>query len=247
MTREKSRTEAVYERLRDDILAGVLTPGDRLRFADLNDRYGASMGVIREALYRLTEQGLVTSETQLGFRVTSLSAHDLLDLTEARCTVEGLALERAIEHGTVEWESALLAAHHALTRTQQTHSTGVGLSSGWSSAHERFHSALIANCPNIRLKSLASTLRASGEVYRHWTVEYDDRDTAGEHQALCEAALARETNRACRLLVEHLIETARLLLRKAPDADPSCATRLQGIRDARADMTTMASRPMVTG
>lgn len=240
MPREPSRTEAVYDRLRDDILAGQLAPGSRLRFAELNDRYGASMGVTREALSRLAEQGLVTSEPQLGFRVTTLSAHDLLDLTEARCSVEGLALERAIEHGTVEWESGVLAAHHALSRTALMTSAAVGLSAGWSSAHERFHGALLASCPNARLKSLASTLRASGEVYRHWSSEYGDRDTAGEHLALCEAALAREIERACSLLIEHLVETARLLLGKAPDADESCLTRLQRIPTVRRSTTSLS-------
>jgi DNA-binding GntR family transcriptional regulator len=71
--------EQVHRRLRADILAGVLAPGSRLLFADLGDRYHASMGVLREALTRLAGEGLVDSEPQTGHRVMSLSAADLVD------------------------------------------------------------------------------------------------------------------------------------------------------------------------
>jgi DNA-binding GntR family transcriptional regulator len=54
-----TRGEGVYARLRGDILAGHLQPGSRLPFAKLCARYGTSVGVLREGLSRLVEQGLV--------------------------------------------------------------------------------------------------------------------------------------------------------------------------------------------
>lgn len=224
MARELTRTEAVHEQLRDDILAGRLAPGSRLRFADLSDWYGASMGVTREALTRLCEQGLVVSEPQQGFRVITLSASDLVDLTETRCHLEGTALALAIEYGGLDWESNLLAAHHGLARTRIITDAGT-LSPDWVTAHARFHSALIDGCPNMRLKALAATQRDTAEVYRHWSSN-ETRDTAGEHRRLCEAVLARDSVEACRLLTEHLVETARILLIAAPHVDPVSLARL---------------------
>src|SRR4051812_41344464 len=72
-----TRGEQVYAQLRTDILSGRLLPGARLRFADLTDRYDCSTSVLREGLSRLAEQGLVQSEPQHGFHVTSLSQEDL--------------------------------------------------------------------------------------------------------------------------------------------------------------------------
>ena len=115
--RAVTRTEQVYGSLRADILSGRLEPGARLPFAELTERYGASMGALREALHRLAEQGLVTNEPQLGFRVQSLSVDDLRDLTTARCEIEGLALRYAIAHGDLAWESEIVAAFYALERT----------------------------------------------------------------------------------------------------------------------------------
>jgi DNA-binding GntR family transcriptional regulator len=213
VTRQPTRTEVVYDQLRDDIVSGTLPPGSKLRFAELGERYGASMGVTREALSRLAEQGFVTSEPQLGFRVVSLSAANL-----------------AIDHGTVQWEANLLAAHHALTRTDASDGVHPGLAPAWTSAHERFHEALIAGGPNVRLKSLATSLRANAEIYRSWSTNYGtSRSIADEHRALCEATLDRDRNTALSLLIAHLVETARVLLDAAPDADESCLTRLSHI------------------
>ncbi len=91
-TAAPTRTEQVYARMRSDILAGHLTPGAKLPFAELVARYGGSTSVIREGLTRLVEQGLVQAEPQHGFRVVPLSISDLDDLTTARCELEGLVL-----------------------------------------------------------------------------------------------------------------------------------------------------------
>ena len=80
-TAATTRTEQVYARMRSDILAGHLTPGAKLPFAELVARYGGSTSVIREGLTRLVEQGLVQAEPQHGFRVVPLSISDLDDLT----------------------------------------------------------------------------------------------------------------------------------------------------------------------
>ena len=106
--RSATRTEQVYSSIRADILSGRLEPGARLPFADLTDRYGASMGALREALQRLAEQGLVVNEPQQGFRVQALSVDDLRDLTAARCEIEGLALRYSIAHGDLAWESGIV-------------------------------------------------------------------------------------------------------------------------------------------
>jgi DNA-binding GntR family transcriptional regulator len=210
-----TRTEQVYQALRADILDGDLRPGDRLPFADLVGRYGGAMSAIREGLQRLVEQGLVVSEPQLGFRVATVSVEDLLDLTQARCEIEGLALRHAIEHGDLAWEAAIVAAWHTLERTLpgDPHAPARSLGSEWAAAHSRFHAALVAACPNRRLLSIATALRDAAELYRHWSWRAggDDRDVTGEHQALVDATLGRQADRAVALLTEHLTTTAALL------------------------------------
>lgn len=220
-----TRTERVYARMRADILAGRLLPGSRLPFAELCARYGASMGVLREGLSRLVEQGLVLAEPQQGFRVTEVSAEDLADLTAARCDVEGLALRHAVEHGDLAWESRVVAAHHTLERTPQSAPDDPDLmNEDWAAAHAAYHAALWDGCPNRRLRAIAASLRDAAELYRRWSgpLGHDgDRDVPGEHRELLDAVLARDADRAVAALSAHIHHTTRVLLDAAGSDDGS--------------------------
>ena len=76
-----TRTSAVYEQLRREIIQGTLLPGEKLRIEVLRTRYKVGGTPLREALNRLSTEGLVTQFEQRGFRVTPVSADDLLELT----------------------------------------------------------------------------------------------------------------------------------------------------------------------
>src|ERR1700751_193949 len=112
-----TRGAEVYDVLRAELLNGVLNPGDRLRMVELARRFSVSQSVVREALTRLAEQGLVVSTPQRGFRARELSLEDIVRLTESRVQIESMALRLAIERGDVHWETGIVAAHHVLERT----------------------------------------------------------------------------------------------------------------------------------
>jgi DNA-binding GntR family transcriptional regulator len=242
----RTRTEAVHERLRADILAGRLPPGSRLGFADLQRRYSASVGVLREALVRLAGQGLVTSEPHIGFTVTPLSRESLIDLTDARVVLESIVFALAIEHGDTAWEARVLASHHVLARTplRDRHDPGT-VSEEWAAAHLAFHRALLDGCPNRRLRELADALRVSAELYRAWSQTIGaepDRNIAGEHAALLAAALDRDATAGGTRLAAHIRRTADNLLGLAQNGD--AGTTVGGVPAAGA-ATTMNSESFI--
>jgi DNA-binding GntR family transcriptional regulator len=213
-----TRAERVHAALRADILAGRLRPGARLPFAELSAQYGASMGVVREALTRLAAEGMAESQPQYGFRVVPVSVDDLRHLTEARCAIETLVLRQAFAHGGVEWESSVLAAHHRLGRSPEMAADDPDrLSDEWVSAHSAFHLALLSGCPNPRLLAVAASLRDSAELYRRWSVPlgHGHRDVAGEHRAMLEAVLAHDADAGAAVLAEHIQHTTDVLLDQA--------------------------------
>jgi DNA-binding GntR family transcriptional regulator len=211
-----TKADLVFDRLRGDILAGRHRPGQRLRYTDLCDGYSTSTGVLREALLRLVEQGLVIGEAQHGFRVVPLSTTDLRELTEARYELETLTLRLAVTNGDVNWESRLIAAHHLLARSPQLDPDDPErLSDAWVTAHVEFHAALLDGCANQRLKSIAATMRASAELYRRWSVPLgreSGRDIPAEHAGILEAAVARDVPQAVARLTEHIQRTTDILL-----------------------------------
>ena len=209
-----TRTEQVYEKLRADLLNGILLPGQKLKMVELTERFGVSQSVIREALTRLTEQGLLVATPQRGFRVRDLSIEDIAELTESRVQIESLALRLAIERGDLQWETGILAAHHRLERTPVTREDGT-VNEDWAVQHRDFHQALLTGCGNRRLESVATSLRDSAELYRRWYwVLTDDhqRDLAREHRQLKELALARDADHGTEVLTEHIDRAPTLLI-----------------------------------
>lgn len=212
---DRSRTTRVYEAIRGDILAGRVPPGSRLGFAGLVETYESSIGAIREALNRLLEQGLVTSEPKRGFRVMAISTDDLRDLTTARCEIEVLALRYAVRQGDTQWEANVIAAHHMLERAEQFEPRDPRrFGDAWVAAHTRFHEALLGGCRNTRILSCATTLRDSAELYRMWSAPQHDRsrDIEGEHRDIMAAAVGRDEARAAELLTWHIQRTTDALL-----------------------------------
>ncbi|MEU4236757.1 GntR family transcriptional regulator [Actinoplanes sp. NPDC026619] len=209
-----TRSNAVFDQLRADLLAGRFEPGSKLKLAVLGGRYTASLSVVREALSRLAEQGLVVAHPQRGFSVVALSAEDLTDLTNTRIDVETLAARRSVERGDLAWEAALVAAHHTLARTP--------LGEDWIRAHQAFHQALVAGCGSPRLEAIANGLRDASELYRIWSrslAHDDDRDIAGEHSRLLSLAVARDADDVAAALAAHIQHTTDALLRYAALAE----------------------------
>ncbi|MHB8618444.1 MAG: GntR family transcriptional regulator [Chloroflexota bacterium] len=215
MSRSATRAEDAYLRLKGDILAGRLLPGQRL-FSDLSARYTTSVGVLREALSRLTEQGLVLYEPQQGFRVMPVSPEDLRDLTDARTEVETLTFRRAIIEGDLAWESRLVAAHHVLERTPQLSTEDPRrVNEDWAVAHTAFHAMLLDGCRSRRLREIAKSLRDASELYRRWSRHLGtekDRDILGEHKELLEMALKRDASGGAKALARHIEYTTMAVL-----------------------------------
>lgn len=216
---QKTRVLEVHASVRSDILHGRLRPGERLGSSVLSTQYGVSLGVVREALTRLGEQGLVVSQPQQGFQVTPISLEDLLDLTSVRLDIETLALRRSVERGDVAWRSVLVAAHYVLEHTARYDDLEPPtMNEDWATAHKAFHHQLISACGSVRLLEIAESLRDSADLYRRWSSPIGGdtgREIVGEHQAIFDAVQAGDADRAVDELHQHIAHTTKVLLKHA--------------------------------
>jgi DNA-binding GntR family transcriptional regulator len=210
-----SLTEQAYHDIRGDLLACRIAPGERLKISEMAGQRGVSPGAIREALARLSSDGLVLNEPQRGFRAAPISANELRDLTQVRITIEGLCLRRAIEVGDVTWEAKLVAAFHRLARTEMAEANDAKrLSDQWSEVHEDFHEALVSACDSPTLTQIRRQLYAQSERYRRLSIPLaeSDRDLDGEHRGMLDAALGKDVDSAVLLMTHHLQKTTDILL-----------------------------------
>ncbi len=204
----------VYDRLRQDIISVTIPPGEKLHIRSLCERFDVGLSPMREALSRLSRESLVVQNDHRGFSVAQMSKEDLLDITHARCTLNGIAIRNSIEHGDAVWEESVVLAFHRLSRTprylpgQQSER-----SQAWEIAHRNFHSSLIAASGSRRMEAYCEDLFDSAERYRHIGrkagIKGENRDK--EHRGLMEAVVERDADKAVAFITAHFEHTAALV------------------------------------
>jgi DNA-binding GntR family transcriptional regulator len=205
----------LYDRLRQEILSGRLEPGRKLGIDFLCERLAASQTPVREALNRLTSDGLVERREQRGFAVAPVSRDDLVEITKTRCWLEEVALRESMAQRTAAWEETLVLAHHRLAKTPRSRLTGhYDEDPAWAGLHAAFHHALISGCRSRWLVGFCEQLAEQLYRYRQLAVHrsYPHRHEWEEHQAIVDAVLAGDADEAVRRLGAHYRETADIIL-----------------------------------
>lgn len=213
----KSSTQAssVYDRLQADILSGKLAPGRKLRLKDLIETYDSGNSPLREALNRLSANGMVVREENRGFRVPSASNKKLAEITRTRCWLEEIALRESIANGDADWEERIVLAFHWLARAARSTDEATRFTSPeWEEHHRDFHLALISACGSDILIGFCYELHQRSFRYRNLAevVEYRDRHELEEHRELQQTVLNRDADKAVELLRKHYEVTADILL-----------------------------------
>ncbi len=195
----------IYEAIRRDIIFGRLEAGARLRLERMKAEYGASVSTIREALSRLTTEGLVAAEGQRGFSVAPMSDENLREIADLRILVESHALGLSIAAGDTEWEGAIVSAHHKLRRMEERMAAGdTSVRETWKQYDWEFHQALILACGSKALLEVHGTVFDKYLRYQMRRLTYRGATAAAEHRGLLEAALDRDIGRAQAILRTHI-------------------------------------------
>jgi DNA-binding GntR family transcriptional regulator len=208
-------TEQALLSLRRDVTLGVFEPGRKLKLDELQTRYGFSSSPLREALSKLSQEGLIRADERKGFRVADISRSDLQDITRMRLLLDVQALESAMQRGDAEWEAAIVAAHYKLDKLERALSDGpVVLDEAWVSVHKAFHLALLGACDSPRLLQWCANLFDQAERYRQFSARHrkTSRRKSTEHKRIMDAVLKRDIPTARRLLEEHISSTQHHVL-----------------------------------
>ena len=205
---------SVYDMMRQDILKGDLPPGEKLRVEYLRDRYGVGASPIREALNRLSVDGVVMRVDQKGFRVAEVSVVELDELIKTRCWLEETAIRESIAAGDDAWEEQLVLAFHRLSKTPRSaDQVTYAINPDWEVLHRAFHLALIGACGSRWLLSYCEQLNDLADRYRQLAVRvtYPRRNELDEHKAIMDAAVNRKPDAAVEVLIDHYRRTADII------------------------------------
>jgi DNA-binding GntR family transcriptional regulator len=200
------KTRALYEHLRDDLVAGSFAPGDRLSELQIGLRYGVSRTPVREAFSRLENEGLLDRAGSV-LTVPRPSVEEVLDLFDVRISLEGAiarcAAERHREGDLIVLEAAA-AKNKALRRDatpdQRFHS------------NRAFHRALSSAAHNHVLADLQGQLDLRVAALRATTLTAPGRwNVANQQHALIVAAVADGEGDAAAADAERHLRDAREL------------------------------------
>lgn len=209
-TEFRNLSEQAYDRIRRDILNGTLFPDDRLQIDAMSERYAIGAVPVREALNRLSSEGLVERRSNRGFCVAPISLADLSELVQTRIWLETLALRQSIANIDEQLEEELIVAFHRLARTQRRipQEAERDLSEEWERLHKDFHMLLLDRCGSSLLLGFCSNLMDQAVRYRNLSMNSNPsklrrEGAAAEHKAILDAVLDHDVDLACKLLEDH--------------------------------------------
>lgn len=206
-TRPTLIRESVYDHLRDAILNGEFLPAERLGEVELTERLGVSRTPIREAIGRLTQDGLLESTPGRGVRIRVVSAAEARDAYLVRETLDGLAAALAAKAHTPADAAALAATLKELeTASSEDYreQTRLDLS---------FHRHVAQAAHNLPLLDLARDLEQRIALVKHQTRVYNSHpQTAEQHRAILQAVLDRDEAAAREHAMAHVRTFAALVM-----------------------------------
>ncbi|MDC1169524.1 FCD domain-containing protein [bacterium] len=219
VSQHESMAQRAYRLIRADIISGARDPGERLRIEMLKTVYGIGPTPLREALQKLSTEGLVLALEKRGFMVSPLNLDEFSDLNTARIEIEKVALNRSVALGDSQWESRVVAATYLMNKEDEALlASGDGVSDAWESANTEFHAAIIAACGSKWLLQVRDHLQDMCERYRRSSISQSinktvngNRDVGKEHAAISDAVLSRNAELACQLTEAHYMKTLERL------------------------------------
>lgn len=202
----KTISQTIYEKLKDDIILGDLLPGIKLKLNVLKDKYGVSVSILRETLSRLASEGFIEAKEQKGFYVSCVSKDDFQEIIDLRILIECHAIKIAIENRTDDWESLLVASYHKL-RLMEKRIDGGELEklNEWKESDRAFHQTIVSGTKSKHLIDLYSLVYDKYLRYQMKVLTFRGDSEVSEHKKLLDTIINGDIKSSQEILKKHII------------------------------------------
>ncbi len=211
-TDRASLSKVVSEKIRGQILAGRLKPGERL----VEDRLSAELGVsrvpVREALRGLSMEGLVRLEPNRGASVTEVTPQLLAELVEVRTLLEALNARLAARRHDPEIVALL---QDTLRRGNEAAQSGTA--DELAQLNAEFHERLAEASRNSVLSDIMRSLRERTGLAFSINGRARAREDWREHAGVLAAVIEGDEEIAALLAARH-VKNAAAALGRVPAA-----------------------------
>jgi DNA-binding GntR family transcriptional regulator len=202
--------EQVYDELKSQMHDFKLVPGDRFSEAELGTRLGVSRTPVREALFRLRNEGLLDVESKSGWFVRPIDFNKLEQLYDLRVLLESASVARLCGQAVASVELEALKQIWLVPAAERlTDGREVG------ALDEQFHATLVRAAGNEEIARVHWDVTERIRIIRHLDFTRADRveATYAEHAKILRAVIQRKPDAAQLLLRSH-IEQSKAEVRK---------------------------------
>lgn len=198
-------TDQAYTHIRQSILSGAFPPGMRLREAAIAASTNVSRTPVREALRRLSAEGLVELEANSGARVASWSKEDAEEITALRVVLESFAAELAAQKITDEEFEGLRALQDELDAAVAA--PGELDYDAIADFNNRFHDRIVTIAGNLRLRAALTQVVQAPLILRKFATFDRPRleRSMAHHREILAALEARDPAWAASAMRTHIL------------------------------------------
>ncbi len=201
-----SPADVIFDALREAIVEGRLEDGATLRQDQIAGMFNVSRIPVREALARLEEQGLVTTQRHKGAVVSSLSLAEIEEMFEFRALLESEVIRHAVR--IIDNKTLIEAKSYALAFAQEPDS------SKWAGLNRLFHYTLYKDSGRpYHLQIISKALDKIARYLRAQLVlTHGIARARAEHEGILRAAMARDADEAAALTHAHILGASQSLI-----------------------------------
>ena len=208
----RSLADEVYEQLKQDVGAFELVPGDRFTENEISARMGVSRTPVRQALFKLQQEGYVEVLFRSGWRVLPFDFEKFEQLYDLRMVLETTAVRRLCEEAAGVDRSVLEQLATIWLVPQHQRSADRVQVAHWD---EMFHCALVAAAGNAEMARVHRDVTERIRIIRRLDFTKPARidATYDEHAKILKAVRAKRADPASMLLRAH-IQSSQAEVRK---------------------------------
>jgi len=198
------QVDELVDRIEIGVLFGEYRPRERLIQDEVSEKYGVERNVVRMALSRLVEKGVVQHFPNRGCQVREVDAADAKHLYRARMLLEAAAAEAAAERVA----PAILDRLTRLSVSMERHLRRGDLRR-FMLDHERFHEVIFEGAGNPYVLRMIKALRsASASIrnlsYSRYALREATAQLFAEHKEMVTALRCRDARRMRELARRHI-------------------------------------------
>jgi DNA-binding GntR family transcriptional regulator len=195
------RSDRVRRQIADQIISGVLRPGQELDEQSLAQAFNVSRTPVREALRQLAAANLIEWRPHQSAIVAKITPSKMVEMFEVMAELEGLCGRLAARRMTPAEHAALISIHKRFRPYLEARDR-----EGYHALNRSFHELIYAGSHNEYLRQQAGALCDRLAPYRAYQLKRRDalRLASEEHQAIIDALIAGDGDEARRLLMDHV-------------------------------------------